>query len=130
MNRNRKTTVRLTENKLRSMIQEAVDGAMAYRRPAKKAQPKRLTESRLRNMINEAVKNALKESAVDDLRQRALSGDIDAWVEMGAGSPGDWNTFDKWRRENSGMSSRNQYYNDEREKNSWVEYTPDYKFTH
>ena len=56
-----KRTVKLTESKLRNMIQEAVDGAMAQRRPAKKTQPKRLTESRLRNMINEAVKKAINE---------------------------------------------------------------------
>lgn len=56
-----KQTIRLTENKLRDMIYEAVDGAMMYRRPARKAQPKRMTEGRLRNMINEAVKKALSE---------------------------------------------------------------------
>lgn len=43
-----KNTIRLTESKLRGMIQEAVNGAMAQRKPMRKANPNRLTEDRLR----------------------------------------------------------------------------------
>lgn len=124
-----KRTVKLTESKLRDMVQEAVDGAMAQRRPAKKTQPKRLTESRLRNMINEAVKKALKESTVDDLRQRALNGDIDAWATLGLGSSKDWDAFDKWRREKSGMSSyssNEDYYNWKNNPNDGRQFSPEW----
>lgn len=60
-NRNMKQTIRLTESKLRDMIQEAVNGAMTQRRPMRKTQPKRLTENRLRDMIKESVRTALNE---------------------------------------------------------------------
>ena len=56
-----KRTIKLTKSKLRDMIQEAVNGAMAQRKPLKKVQPKRLTEGRLRDMIKESVRTALNE---------------------------------------------------------------------
>lgn len=88
----------------------------------------RLTESNLRNIIKESVRQVLRESSyIDELRERALNGDIDAWVELGVGSPGNWEGFEKWRREKLGLRSKNQGYE---EQNSWVEMTPDYKFTH
>ena len=45
-----KRTIKLTESQLRGMIQEAVNAAMAQRRPMRKSNPNRLTENRLRNM--------------------------------------------------------------------------------
>lgn len=56
-----KRTIKLTESKLRDMIQKAVNGAMTQRRPMRKTQSKRLTENRLRDMIKESVSSALNE---------------------------------------------------------------------
>ena len=66
----------------------------------------RLTESKLRNMIKESVRQILRES---DTYQRALDGDMGAWIELGVGTPGDYNGFEKWRREKLGQSSNNGY---------------------
>lgn len=49
------------------MIQDAVDGAMAQRKPLKKVQSKHLNENNLRNMIKESVRRALNESNIDVL---------------------------------------------------------------
>ena len=57
-----KRTIKLTESKLRGMIREAVNSAMAQCKPMRKANPKRLTENRLRAMIQESVKRALNET--------------------------------------------------------------------
>lgn len=57
-----KRTVKLTESKLRDMINEAVRGAILSN-PSKKRKSvsKKLTESRLRNMIKESVKGVINE---------------------------------------------------------------------
>lgn len=52
--------IRLTETQLRGMIQEAVNAAIAQRKPMRN--PNRLSENRLRNMIKESVKGVLRES--------------------------------------------------------------------
>lgn len=91
-----KRTVKLTESKLRNMIQEAVDGAMAQRRPVRKAQPKRLTEDRLRNMINEAVKKAINEDYFSDQAYKQYDEAQRCWratTEQERRRYGDFNTF-------------------------------------
>lgn len=57
-----KQTIKLTESKLRDMINEAVKGAILPN-PSKKRKSvsKKLTESRLRNMIQDSVKRAINE---------------------------------------------------------------------
>ena len=77
-NRNMKQTIRLTENELRGMINEAVKKALQptrTRRPMNENRNKtnRLTESELRGMINEAVKQAINE--IEDFDERLPKND-------------------------------------------------------
>lgn len=77
-----KRSIRLTESRLRGMIQEAVKKALQptrTRRPMNENRNKaiRLTESDLRGMINEAVKTVLNESG-DSKRGQNLLGQVAA----------------------------------------------------
>lgn len=70
-----KRTIKLTESTLRSMIQEAVNEAIA--------QPNHLNENRLRNMIKEAVKSTLSEVRVNvDGEEDSLHNDEKSWKKM------------------------------------------------
>ena len=80
----------------------------------------RLTESKLKQMIAEAVQETLNEygdkkfanKSIDEIRQMALGGDIDAWVMLGVGTPRDYEGFEKWRREKLGLRQRERNHYD------------------
>ena len=83
----------------------------------------KLTESRLRNMIKESVRQVLKES---NTYQRALDGDINAWIELGVGTPGDWDKFEQWRREKLGLPSKSNSYDWKDNPNDGRQFSPEW----